>query len=359
MRLLRPVAILMAVLGLPRPLAAQDWLVLQGILEGEVWKSDSGSRLLTRNQGHPGIAGRAHLWVGVAPLSQFQVIGMFEGQRGTALRFGEEAELEALFVKVAPRREVIVDAGKILSPVGAFTPRRLSTVNPLIDRPDTYGDAYPNGVQVSGVIRWLDYRVAAVDLPVTHESYLPAPGRAFRPVLGAGIAPLPDVHLGVSYTTGPYLHESVTQFLPAGSALRDHRQSVLSFDGRLARGYADLHTEVVFSSYDVPTRGRVTGMAYYAELKYVWTPRLFTAMRLQRNRYPFIRPPSATRPAWRATESVFIAGEFGIGFRIGRGTLAKVSLMQDAWEGTDPDGRAVAVQLSHHFDVVEWVQGRR
>lgn len=343
--------------GAAGPLPAQDWLVFQGIVEGEFWKSDSGSRLLTRNGGHPAVLARTRVWVGLTPVSRVQLVGMLAGERGSALRGQDEAELEALFLKLAPRRALVIDAGKILSPVGAFGPRRLSTVNPLIDRPDTYGDAYPNGVQVSGVFRWLDYRAAVVDLPVTHEIYLPAPGRAVRAAMGAGIAPLPDLHLGVSYTRGPYLGGNITALLPIGADWRDFQQAVLGLDGRFARGYADIHAEVTFSSYDVPTRGRFTGTAYYGEFKYVWTPRLFTAMRLQRNRYPFIR---ARTPQWLASESVFIAGEFGVGFRLGRGTLAKISLMQDAWEGTTvPDGRAVAFQLSHHFDLVEWWQRRR
>jgi ribonuclease HII len=49
----------------------------------------------------------------------------------------------------------------------------------LIGGPDSYDVAYPRGFQVAGGAGRFDYKVAAIDLPLTNGRYVPEADRAF------------------------------------------------------------------------------------------------------------------------------------------------------------------------------------
>lgn len=345
-----------------RSAAAQDWLILGGVGDVEVWATDSGSRLLTRNDGRPGILGRLQVWGGIAPTPIVQLVALGYLEAGPARRGrGTALELEGVVLRVAPSRFLVIEGGKILSPVGAFGPRRLSLVNPLIDRPDTYPPTYPWGAQVSGESRVVDYRLAVVSLPVSDQRYLPAPGHTPRLAAGIGLTPAIGVHLGASYTRGPYLSPT-TPFLPPGVDWKTRRGEIIGLDARASRGYFEFQGELMFTSYEAPTTGlALKGTAGFGELKYTWTPRFFTAVRAQRNRYAFIQVRNGR---WIENLTTFVSGELGIGLRVDRHLLVKASYQQDDWDppASGPpllNGRAVAVQLSYAFDVADWLVRRR
>jgi hypothetical protein len=252
----------------------------------------------------------------------------------------------------------VVDVGKLVSPVGAFGPRRFSPTNPLLGEPDGYPTNYPWGGQISGSVSLVDYRLAVVSLPPVHPGYTPTPDQALRLVVGGGITPAVGLRIGGTYTRGPYLSDSVTPVLPAGTEWKDFRQEVFGLDGRASGGYLDLHAEWAYAWYDVPTvTGRMSGPAYYLELKYTWTPRFFTAVRVQRNDYPFVRIRGNGQ--WLIRPANFYAGEVGIGFRPARGLLAKLSYQKDDWKNNQPSGQAIAAQLSYEFDVTQWFTRRQ
>jgi len=261
-----------------------------------------------------------------------------------------------------------VDAGKLPNPIGTFAARRFSNRNPLIGTPDGYPVQYPYGIQVSGAARVLDYRAAVVSLPTVHEEYTPEPSEAWRPVLGAGITPYVGVRVGGSFTWGPYLNDEVSPALLAQRDWRSYKQRLLAADLAVSVGYLEVFAEAARSSYDVPNRAEaVDGLTYYVESKYTFTPRLYVAIRVGRNDYPFIQP--ITTPGgqfWVARRTDFHDEELGLGFRIFAGTLAKVSYRQDDWHvdaGNQafvrPGGGALAAQLSQTFDVMEWVDRAR
>ena len=92
--------------------------------------------------------------------------------------------------------------------------------------------------------------------------------------------------------------------------------------------------------------------------------RLYVALRLERNDYPFIALVSPT--FWVARTTDFHDEEFGLGFRVSASTLLKASYRQDRWHidaGNQafirPGGRAFAAQLSQSFDVMNWVERAR
>ena len=69
--------------------------------------------------------------------------------------------------------------------------------------------AYPLGIIVSGVRGQWDYRFGAVSLPVSNERYVGKAAHRLRPALGAGVTPAAGFHIGISFTHGPYLPDSL------------------------------------------------------------------------------------------------------------------------------------------------------
>lgn len=341
--------------------AGAQQIVLQGIADAEVWATDSGSLDLARNDGHPGPAGRLTLLPGVVFGPRLQLFGVVEGRAGAADEGGSnEVYLDEAVARVIALRWLVVDAGKFPTPVGAYASHRLSPVNPLIGAPVAYPVSYPVGVEVWGNTSRVDYRVALVDRPYSNERDVGVPGVAWRPALGAGVTLTTGFRIGASATWGPYLRDSIAFALPPSARWQDYHQRVVGLDGRFSRGYLELRGEVAFSRYDVPGASAATGTAYYAEVKYTWTPRFFSAARFERNRYPFIRP--STGAAWTSREVDSYNGEVGVGYRPAADALVKVSFRKDHWPAQAyqtvrlRDGYAVAFQVSYVFDVVDWAR---
>jgi hypothetical protein len=342
---------------------AQGGVQLQGIVDGEFWSTDTTSILLRRNAGSPQGVGRLTLWGAVEPLRAVDVYGMVEMEGATDTMSERYAGLEQLGVRITPSSHFVFDAGKFPHLVGAFTSRRFSNRNPLIGTPDIYPDEYPRGVKIGGVFRWFDYRAGLVDLPVVHApEYTPDPTRRWRPAIGAGFSPYIGTRVGVAYTQGTYLNKN----LPAASmpnAWDRYRQRVLATELTASVGYFELNAELTRPSYDAPTASKpVEGLGYYAEGKYTFTPRLFIATRLERNDYPFIQYFPFNGGFWVATRTDFHDQEYGIGYRVTANTMLKASYRHDTWHVNDsnrsaigPGGRAIAVQLSQSFDVIDWI----
>ena len=357
-------ALVLLVIGAARA-HGQDWLFAQTIIDGEMWATDSGSRMLSVNDGHPAPGGRAQLFLGVAP-GPVQLLFMGEAEHDAGAEGDEQFELEydLLVLRFVASPLAVVDVGKFPTPVGAFANRRFSTTNPLIGMPDMYSVSYPWGAEVSGASSHFDYRAAVVSLPATREGYSPDPGPRPRPAFGAGVTPIPELRVGASATWGSYLSEDVAGSIPVGSAWTDYDQRVLAFDTRFSRGYFELRGELALSSYDVPTKSQTSdGVAFYLEAKQTWTPRFFTALRGERNDYPFIRPISATN--WIAQNAVAYNAEVGVGFRAAREVLVKASY-RGVWydvapslSAALPDGYAVALQVSTNFDLTKLIERKR
>ena len=342
---------------------AQDWLVVKAIADGEAWVTDSASRLLSRNGGHLATLGVFQLFAAAALRPTLQVIFMGEVEGGDATDEADQLEIgyDQLALRYIPSRHAVIDIGKFPSPVGAFANRRLSNSNPLIGSPDGYAVSYPWGAEVSGTAGRFDYRAALVSLPVTHEDYVPDPSAAFRPALGGGYTPIPELRVGASLTWGPYLNSELGAALPAGADWKSYTQRVVAFDTRFSRGYFEFRGELAFARFDVPNQAApIDGVTYYAELKQTWSPRVFTALRVERNDYPFIRPASGS--TWIARAVDVYNGEAGFGIRTSAGTLVKATY-RHVWYNIDPDlrptlpnGYAVALQISCDMDIRSWFE---
>ena len=344
---------------------AQGGVLLQGILDGEFWATDSSSRLLTRNNGHPAGLARLETWAAAEPWAGVVLYAQSQVEGGPAQPESRtELYLDQIGVRYTRAPALVVDVGKMPQIVGTFAPRRFSTRNPLIVIPDGYPLQYPVGAQVSGATRHFDYRVAMLSLPVSHPGYTPDPSAAYRPAAGGGYTPFVGARIGASFTRGPYLGEYIAPSLLAGKSWESYRQTITALDAQFARGYLETRAEYGRGTYQIPGRPDVTGTTYYVEAKYTFTPRFFVAARGERNDYPFIRPPADSTGSWTSVLTDFSDGEVGAGLRLTASTLLKTSLRLDDWKRSYryPDGihgHAFAVQVSQSFDVMDWVDRRR
>jgi hypothetical protein len=341
---------------------AQSGVLLQGVVDAEGWSTTTHSNLLTRNAGQPAAIGRLQMWGAFEPLHGVLLYAQGEAERGPAPTGSRGHErLDQLGVRYIASPALTVDAGRFTPIIGNAAVLHLSTRNPLIGEPDTYGPRYPAGIKVSGELRGIDYRLGVVDVPPAHPSYVPTPSPRARPEAGIGYTPVVGLRVGLSGGVGSYLDRDTPAAVLGGRAWSDYHQRVLGADVRFARGYLETRVEVLRGSYDVPNRGApIVGFAYYGEAKYTFTPRFFVATRLERNKYPFIREFGS--PRWTARLVDFVDGEAGAGYRLTRSTIVKASVRADRWWVAEyapgfrgRGGRALALQLSQSFDVMSWV----
>jgi hypothetical protein len=358
---------LAAGVALPQASRAQGGLLLQGVYDAELWKTDSASSLLARNHGRPGLLGRVNLWSAVEPWRDLVLFGQLQAETGKARHEpGSEVYVNQYGVRWSPADAFVLEAGKLTHIVGVFSNRHLSFRNPLIGEPDGYSVVYPYGVKVSGTASVFDYRAGVVSMPLWHEGYTPDPSRVARPAIGGGVTPFTGFRIGASATVGPYLGSESAAFIVDGD-WRRYKQRIAAADLQLSRGYFEANAELAHASFDVPDRAAATGLTWYAETKYTFTPRFYLAVRAERNDYPFIAAfpiPSGGSP-WVASNSDFTDVEVGGGFRVTSSTLLKMSVRADhRVPSPNPfaptaSGRALALQVSQTFDLVEIATRKR
>jgi len=366
---LRPALFVAAGALLLAPLSgtlAEERVRVQGLFDAEVWKTDTGSTLLSKNEGDTAPEERLTLWVAAEITPGLQAFFLGQTITGKAYGEGTYTEGQQAFLRYSfktPLR-LRMEAGRITAPLGSFARRHFSSQNPLIGAPDTYDVSYPLGFQVEGSAKRFDYHAAVIDAPMINEKYSPEPGSLARPALAAGVTPLTGLRFGAYTTWGPYLGPEVEPLLPAGAGWKDYGQKVVGFEVQFSRGYFEINNEFMLSRYEVPGRVRDSrGKAFYVEPKYTWTPRLFTALRLERNDYPYILPLGPG--FWLGNTVGFYDLEAGVGYRLGPGTVIKAAYRRDRWHVDDslkailPDGYSVSLQLSHSFDVNSWIERPR
>lgn len=362
-RLARLAAGAMLALMAPRVARAQERILVQGILDVEGWSTDSASRLLARNDGRTSGLARLCVWTAFEPVSGLVAYLQAEVEGGSALEEGTDVGIEQAGLRYTRSRALVVDAGMISPIVGMYANRHLSTRNPLIGDPDGYVVAYPLGVRVSGKTETMDYRIGVVSLPVYNDRYMPVPSAAPRVAAGGGLTPYPGVRVGVSGTIGPWLDDAIPAAALDGRSWRAYEQRIVAADAEWSVGYLELRGELAHAWHDVPGHARMLhGLSWYGEGSYAFTPRLFSALRVERNDYPYLKP-IGTR--WPGRTIRVDNAEVGVGFRVAAGQALKVTYRRDRWGAAAaggplfPDGHAVAVQLSTAFDLLDILAGAR
>jgi len=359
----RFLAVLFCIVAFAGPLRAQR-IAVETLTEAELWKTGDSSRLLTRNGGRAAVEAGVHAWLAIRLASPLELRAIGYVAAGNVDEQHMYTGLELLELRLLYSRALVVEAGKLLFPMGSFGARRFSNTNPLIGAPDMYPPEYPWGAEVSGAVGALDYRAALVSLPAVNTNYTPEPGQKLRPVIGLGVSAGPSLHIGGSFTTGPYLGPAVATQVPAGPSWDGYKQAVFATDARFSAGYVEARAEAAWSSYDVPTvKSSVDGFGWYGELRVTLAPRVFVAGRYENYAYPFVLPVSQHFWVGKATRQM--NGEVGLGYRLTADALMKTSIRRDHWPVQTtasgmrfPDGYALALQFSLHTDVIGLIQGR-
>src|SRR2546428_4211326 len=115
------------------PARCDERVLVGGLLDAEFWKTDDGSRLLSRNEGEAAPAARLRLWAASEFLPRLQGFVLEEVQSGRARDTGgTPQELEQAYLRSsfpAPLR-LIGEAGPLVSPPGDLSRRHLSRLNP-------------------------------------------------------------------------------------------------------------------------------------------------------------------------------------------------------------------------------------
>ena len=224
------------------------------LFDGELWKTDSASRLLSRNEGELAVQGRLRTWVALRASRTVDLLGHVSMEAGNAEEEATEVYLEQLELRARLSPAFSVEAGKVLQPIGAFGLRRFSNTNPLIGSPDAYPPQYPWGAVATGRVSRFDYRVALSSLPAVNAEYTPPPDHFLRPVAGVGVSFGPAFRLGAtvaitprrSYTTYRFRPEDPAPNLAARALRRLGREPVFRPTG----GGSDAS---VFNEWGVPT----------------------------------------------------------------------------------------------------------
>ena len=350
---------LAACMALSPAFAAADRVLLQGLIDAEVWDTGTQSYYLTRNGGETATQRRLRLWTAAQFTSNFQgfLLGRVEGGDASDYQAGEGTvtELDQAWLRYSfpSRPRFVLQAGKMVEPVGGYTHRYLSSQNPLIGSPANYELSYPYAIQLTGSAGRADFMVAVMDRPVQRQIYLPEPDSSPRPAVSAGITPFTGFRIGAYATRGPYLARQVEPLLPSGHSWRDYDQNVVGLDLQFSRGHFELNGEATKSLFQVPGQHDESGIVYYIEPKYTWSPRWFTALRVERNRNTAVWLPYMA--GWFVTDEDAWDLEAGVGFRIDPHALLKASYRVER-AAEDPTApyiidRAIALQLSYGFDV--------
>lgn len=346
---------------------AQQRYLVEGIFDAEVYETDSNSILLSRNNGDIATLGRLQIWAAFQITDGLQVYALaeFETDNSSADRVTKsEFEQYALRYTSQTAPYYFIEAGKIISPLAAYSDRHLSTQNPLIRQPYIFTTTYPLGIQVAGSSGWFDYRVAYLDLPAVNGSYgVNQTDSAYRPALGFGITPLTGLRFGITYTKGPYMSRD-ENYVPPGVSWRDFDQRVLGFDFQFSHGYLEINGQLVNFQYEVPHYAdRTNDTSWYVELKYTWTPRFFGAVRFGNYEVEYIDYDRGGYSLPRvASGREFSDLEIGLGYRLSPSLLFKVAYSNDYWSaGKKPDqrlqnGHSVGLQLSCNFDLASLFQ---
>jgi hypothetical protein len=350
------------------PCRASSWLRVEGLGDAEGWDTDAAYSSISRRDGVPAAEGQLRLWAAAEALPGLHVF-VLGAISSDSEEYGRENEagVEQAFVRyTAPTRGYLsIEAGKVVTPIGAFPRRYFADENPLVGEPLGYAIGDPLALQVSGGVARFDYALGVMDHPLAVNTRGVDAGSAYRPTLALGVTPTTGLRLGAYGTRGPYLGPEAIPYLPGEEGWRDSDQTAVGAEVRFSRGYFELNGEWLRTASEVPGADEAArGKSYYADVKYTWTPRVFTAVRLGQYDQPQILPPGAPGE-WVVRRARSFDAEGGVGYRFTPGVLLKASYRQQwrdartsAAQPPDP-GYALAIQLAYRFDVTSWLDAAR
>jgi hypothetical protein len=180
-------------------------------------------------------------------------------------------------------------------------PSRMTAIEKSLRLPIVWGPSYTDGVMVADALGKFRYAFEAKlgSLSSRPEAWRHGREQRHHPTLSARLAyrPSPTWQFGVSASDGSYLRESAGRSVAAGYGRGDYRQLVLASDVAYAWRHWQLWAEAYTSRFTIPLVGDADTVAYYAEVKYKFTPQLFGALRWNQQLFATI-PDRGTDTRW-------------------------------------------------------------
>ena len=168
--------------------------------------------------------------------------------------------------------------------------------------PVIWGPNYSSGVAISGQIERFQYAIEFKNsaLASRPDSWGAANVQWQNPTLSGRVGCRPNEawNLGVSASSGSYLHSTGTPTLAPDRSLSDYREILLGQDVGFAWHHLQLWTEVFAARFQIPRVGDADTVSYYVEAKYKFTAQFFGAVRWNQQIYGTMRDSSGQRSVW-------------------------------------------------------------
>jgi hypothetical protein len=217
--------------------------------------------------------------------------------------------------------------------------------------PVIWGPSYTVGAAAFGTIGKFSYAAEMKNASLSSRPEEWSDGSAARwrhPTFGGRVGWHPDAMwtLGLSASTGSYLRTSAEPLLVRGFGFDDYRQTIFAGDAGFAWHHWQAWAEVFTARFAIPAVGNADTTAYYAEVKYKFTPQFFGAVRWNQQLFADIPdragPTAWGRDAWRI--------DFAPGYRFTPHTQLKLqySLAHEAG-ATGGDTSTAAAQFTLRF----------
>lgn len=168
--------------------------------------------------------------------------------------------------------------------------------------PLIWGPGYTHGAALAGVVGRLDFAAEVKSAPLTSRPDDWSAGRMewSEPTYATRVGFRPDArwNLGLSASTGPFLQPAAAPTFAPGRDRSDYRQTLLAADMGFAWHHWQAWAEIYTARFAIPRIGDADTTAYYAEVKYKFTPRLAGAVRWNQQLFANISDGRGGRSAW-------------------------------------------------------------
>ncbi len=182
---------------------------------------------------------------------------------------------------------------------------------------------YDIGAMLYGDLGRLHYAIAGSNGTISSTGYRQLNQNGdFNKIIRLAYTPLMGLTVGASAAMGAYLADGGKP-LPRDEMSNHYQQLIGEADVDFSRDRFLLNGEAVYSQWTVPFENEDTKLSvigYYAEAKYTWFPRFYTAVRVSGLIFSKLTIGD-TSPRW--DNNVFEV-EAGIGFHVDRNTIIKI-----------------------------------
>ncbi|HCA80956.1 MAG TPA: hypothetical protein DEP53_14605 [Bacteroidetes bacterium] len=182
---------------------------------------------------------------------------------------------------------------------------------------------YDIGAMLYGDIGPFHYAVAGSNGTISSTGFRQLNQNAdFNKIVRLAFTPMMGLTIGASAAMGAYLGDGGKP-LPRAETSDHYQQRIGEADIEFSRDRFLLNGEIVYSQWTVPFEDddtKLSVVGYYAETKYTWVPRFYTAVRVGGLLFSKVQLGSATL---RWDHDVFEV-EAGIGYHLERNTLLKI-----------------------------------